>query len=221
VHPQVHPRPARQDGISDPRRGERPGQERDERDRNRQGDGGVTGGKARAVRRLLAQYRFGHDLVGPGAVGHGLGHMRQQPGDAGRRGSGHDRQDAPVSGQDVDDDQGDDGDDARRQEQAGQRRQYRGGGRRNLVEQPEQALIPPECSGFEHDRRNTEQHCSQARQKSGRQGRRDPDWPLRPPPRFKRSHRAGPRSGVFRPPPLADRGCRPEACSHNRTKAGV
>src|SRR6185312_13854391 len=69
VHPQVHPGPARQDGIPDPRRGERPGQERHERDRNRQGDGGVTGGKARAVRRLLAQYRVGRDLVGPGPVG--------------------------------------------------------------------------------------------------------------------------------------------------------
>ena len=80
-------------------------------------------------------------------------------------------QDAPVSGQGVDDDQGDDGDDGRRQEQTGQRRQYRGGGRRNLVEQPEQALIPPECSGFEQDRHNTEQRCSEARQKSGRPGR--------------------------------------------------
>lgn len=199
VHPQVHPGPARQDGIPDPRRGERPGQERHERDRDRQRDGGVAGRKARAVRRLLAQHRVGHDLIGPGAVGDGLGHMPQQPGDAGGRGSGHNRQDATVSGQDVDDDQGDDGDDAPRQEQAGQRRQFRGG-RRNLVEQPEQALIPPERSGFEQDRRSTEQRCSQDRQKSGRPGPWDPGWPLRPPPRFKRCHRAGPRSGVFRPP---------------------
>jgi hypothetical protein len=158
VHPQVDPGPAHQDGIADPRRGQRPGQERHERDRDRQGDGGVAGGEARAVRGLLAQHRVGHDLVGPGAVGNELRRIVQQPCGAGGRDSGHHRQDASVSDQDVNDGQHDDGDDTRRPEQIRQRCQYRCDGRRDVVEQPEQALIPAGRARLEQDRRNTEQH---------------------------------------------------------------
>ena len=46
---------------------------------DRQGDGGVAGGKARAVRRLLAQHRACDCLVGPRAVGDSLRHVRQRP----------------------------------------------------------------------------------------------------------------------------------------------
>ncbi len=123
VHPQVHAGPARHDGVRDPRRGEQAGQERHERDGYRQGDGGVAGGKAGAVRRVLAQHRVGHHLVGPGAVGDGLGRVRQHPGGAGGYGCGGHRQDASVSGHDVDDGEQDDGDDACWQEQMRQRRQ--------------------------------------------------------------------------------------------------
>ena len=137
VHPQVHPGPAHQDGVGDRHCGQRPDQERHERDDYRQGDGGVAGGKARAVRGLLAQHRIGHHFVGPRAVGNGLRYVRQHPCSADRDGSCGYRQDASISGHDVNDGEQDDGDDARRQEQMRQRRKYRGDGRRDLIENPE------------------------------------------------------------------------------------
>jgi hypothetical protein len=183
MHPQVHPGPAHQDGVADRYGGQRPDQERHERDDYRHGDGGVAGGKARAVRRLLAQHRVSHHLVGPGAVGNGLRHVRQHPCSAGRYRCGGYRQDASVSGHGVNDGEHDDSDDACRQEQMRQRRKYRGDSWRDLVEYPEQARIPAGRPRFDQQRRGAEEHYPETSQEPGGPCRRNPGRVVRPPPR--------------------------------------
>ena len=200
MHPQVHPGPAHQDGIADPRRRQRPGQERHQGDHDCHGDGGVAGGKARPVCGLLAQHRVGHHLIRPGTVGNGLGHMRQRPGQAGGRGPGRYRQDTPVPGHDIDHGEHDHDHDAHRQEQMRQRRQHRRGGRRDLVENREQPVVPAERACLEQQRRNTEQRCSHARHQPSGPRPGNPGRPLGPPPRVKRDHGPDRQSGILRPP---------------------